>query len=198
MLASMSPQHSNRQALIEGALSCLENTPSSQITARQIAAAAKANLGSIGYHFGSTDGLLAHAMAEGFRRWLHELAAEMGDLAKLSPPERIQSASELATVSVVRHEGLVRAFLAAVARAPHDAELRATLVQSYKESRVEVASLLGLGGDEGAINGALLMLATFDGLLIQAVLNPDEQITLDDLNQGLLRLTTVAQPEDQL
>jgi AcrR family transcriptional regulator len=198
MLGSMSPQHSNRQALVEGALSCLETTPSSQITARQIAAAAEANLGSIGYHFGSTEALLAHAMGEGFRRWLHELATEMGDVADLSPLERIRSASELATGSVGRHEGLVRTFLAAVARAPHDAELRETLAQSYKESRVEVASLLGLGSDESAVNGALLMLATFDGLLIQAILNPDEPITLDELNQGLLRLGSAAQSQDQL
>lgn len=189
----MSPQHSNRDALIEGALRCLEESPSSQITARQIAGASNANLGSIGYHFGSTDALIADAMAEGFRRWLHELVAEMDDLGEAPPLERIQRASEIATESVERHEGLIRAFFAAVARAPHDEELRSTLARSYEESRLEVAELLGLGADEAAINAALLVLATFDGLLIQAILNPAKPVTRDDLNQGLLRLAMASQ-----
>jgi AcrR family transcriptional regulator len=189
----MSPQHSNRDALMEGALRCLEESSTSQITARQIATTANANLGSIGYHFGSMEALMASAMAEGFRRWLHELADEMGDVGKLTPLERIQRASEIVTDGAKRHEGLVRAFLAAVARAPHDEELRSTLAKSYEESRLEVAELLGLGTDKAAINASLLMLATFDGLLIQAVLNPTKSVTLEDLNQGLIRLAMVTQ-----
>jgi AcrR family transcriptional regulator len=191
----VTPQRSNRDALLEGALHCLEESPSSDITARRIAKAANANLGSIGYHFGSTEALIGHAMAEGFRRWLHELAGEIGDLAGLPPFERIQRVSEAATASLERHEGLVRAFLAAVARAPHDQELRAALKASYDESRREVAILLGLGDDEGAINAALLMLATFDGLLIQAILNSGEPIAFEELSQGLLRLATFTQAE---
>jgi AcrR family transcriptional regulator len=189
----MSPQRSNRQALIEGALHCLEESPSPRITTRQIAAASKASIGSIRYHFGSTEALMGLAMAEGFRRWLHELAGEMGDVGEMNPVERIQRASEVVTAGVERHSGLVRAFLAAVARAPHDQALRDTLAESYRESRVEVALLLGLGEDQDAGNAASLLLATFDGLLVQAVLGPDNAITPADLRRGIARLAMATQ-----
>ena len=61
----MSPQRSNRQLLLDGALRCLERLPAEHITARAIADESGANLASIGYHFGSKEALLraeqAHA-----------------------------------------------------------------------------------------------------------------------------------------
>ena len=44
---------------------------------RDIAQAAKANVASITYHFGSKDALIAEALAEGFRRWFAEFAGEV-------------------------------------------------------------------------------------------------------------------------
>jgi AcrR family transcriptional regulator len=194
MQVQMCPQRSNRQALIEGALSCLDEAPASRITARQIAAASNANLASIRYHFGSTEALTAYAMAEGFRRWLEEVAASMGDRAAASSTiERIDQAARLASESMHDYKGLIRAFFAAVARAPHDDELRAILAESYRDSREKIASLLGFGDDQDAELAALLLLATFDGLLIQAVLNPDKPISMTDLNRGLARLAHQAE-----
>ena len=76
----MSPQRSNREALIEGALQCLAENPAANVTARDIADRSNANLASIGYHFGSKNGLLAEAMVEGFRRWFIEIASALADL----------------------------------------------------------------------------------------------------------------------
>ena len=188
----MSPQRSNRQALIEGALHCLEENPSSRITARQIAAASGANIGSIRYHFGSTESLMANAMAEGLQRWLDELEAEMGDITALSTLNRIQRAATIVADGVDRHAGLVRAFLAAIARAPHDEELRSVLAESYRESRAGVMVLLGLGDDDAGNNAASLLLATFDGLLVQAVLDRDKAIDAAGMRRGIMRLTKVA------
>jgi len=184
----MSPQHSNRQALIEGALSCFEGDTSKRITARQIADASGANLASITYHFGSTEALIALALEEGFKRWLDEIVERMGTMEGLDPVDRIRRASEAVADGVVRRSGLVRAFLAAVARAPRDEEMRTSLANSYRESMLTVASLLGLGDDEDAEHAATLALATFDGLLIQAVLNPERPVELEHLQRGLGRL----------
>ena len=49
----MSPQRSNRQVLLEGALRCVERLPAERITARVIADESGANAASIVYHFGS-------------------------------------------------------------------------------------------------------------------------------------------------
>lgn len=190
----MSPQHSNREALIEGALRCLQGSPYSRITTRQIAAAANASIGSIRYHFGSTESLLAIAMAEGFQRWLRELSDEMGETAGELPAERLQHASEIVARTMERHIGLAHAFLAALARAPHDDRLRAALAESYRESTAEVASLLGLGDDEAALHAASLVIATLDGLLVRAVISSEGALAPTDLLQGMTRLAAATQP----
>jgi AcrR family transcriptional regulator len=184
----MSPQHSNREALIEGALSCIEARPSADITARDLSAVSGANLASIGYHFGSKDALLALAMEEGFKRWLNELASEMGDLGALTPLERLSTAARCLQSSVEQHKGLLHAFFAALARAPHDAELRGVLARSYRDSRRAVAELIGLGSDQAATDGAALVLAAFDGLLIQGLVDEKRRPDASALEAGIERL----------
>jgi AcrR family transcriptional regulator len=66
----VSPQRSNRDALLEGALRCLERLPPERITARTIAAESGANPASIAYHFGSKDNLITEAAITGLDRWL--------------------------------------------------------------------------------------------------------------------------------
>ncbi|MGN6257562.1 MAG: TetR/AcrR family transcriptional regulator [Solirubrobacterales bacterium] len=169
----MSPRPSNRQALIEAALRCIEERPAARITARDIAAAAGANLGSIGYHFGSTELLVAEAFQEGFRRWLADVVSSVGDLSGTEPRERLLHLFESARCSLSRHRGLFNAFLAALARSPNDSELRRVLARSYADSRSSLTSMLGLGDDDPGTLAASLLLAAFDGLLIEAVLAED-------------------------
>jgi AcrR family transcriptional regulator len=184
----MSPQHSNRQALIEGTLNCIEARPAASVTARDIAAASGANLASIGYHFDSKDALVALALEEGFKRWLIELATEMGDLTTLAPPQRLSRAIDALRTGVERHQGLVHAFVAALAGAAHDRQLRAVLARSYADARSAVADLLALGQDDAAIDAASLVLATFDGLVIQAIVDDSARL---DVERGLERLESV-------
>jgi AcrR family transcriptional regulator len=193
MLRRMSPQRSNRDALLEGALHCLEKTPSAKITARQIAAAADANLRSIGYHFGSTDTLLAEAMAMAFSRWLDELTSDMGDLSALNAVQRIQRATDILVADAKARSGLLHAYLSAIASAPHSTKLRIVLRKRFDESCTRVAVLLDLGDDEDGMSAASLVLANFNGLLVQTVLDPDDAT---DLQRGIQRLISVAQSQD--
>lgn len=64
----VSPQRSNRDQLVDGALRCLERLPADRVTARVIAYESGANLASIGYHFGSKDDLVTAAVIEGLDR----------------------------------------------------------------------------------------------------------------------------------
>lgn len=187
----MSPQHSNREALIDGALKCIEEKSSASITARDISAASGANLGSIAYHFGSKDALVALAMEEGFKRWQAELAAAMGDIEGSSPAERLAASVLYLQSGAKRYSGLVHAFLAALARAPHDDKLREALSRSYAASRRGIAALLGLGDDEAAIDAASLLQATFDGLLIQSLVDEQERLDAAIVWRGIERLATL-------
>jgi AcrR family transcriptional regulator len=188
----MSPQHSNREILIDGALRCIEEKPSGSITARDISAASGANLASIVYHFGSKEALIAHAMEEGFNRWQAELAAAMGDVGSDTPAERMGKVVGYLQIEAKRHQGLTNAFLAALARAPHDSELRGVLARAYAASRKSVAALLGLGEGPAAIDAAALLLATFDGLLLQALMDEARPVEAAAIWRGMKRLSELA------
>lgn len=188
----MTPQHSNRDALIDGALRCIEEKPSANITARDISATSGANLASIAYHFGSKDALLAHAMEEGFNRWQAELAAAMGDFAGATPSERMGKVVEHLQAEAKRHQGLINAFLAALPRASYDTELREVLARAYESSRKSIAAMLGLGEDQAATDASAILLATFDGLLIQAVMDETRPVEAMAIWRGMQRLSQLA------
>ncbi|MGC4937014.1 TetR/AcrR family transcriptional regulator [Kribbella sp. DT2] len=67
----------NREALIEGAKTCLREKGYTRTTARDIATAAGVSLAAIGYHFGSKDALLNEAMRQALGEWGDELARTM-------------------------------------------------------------------------------------------------------------------------
>jgi AcrR family transcriptional regulator len=170
----MSPQVSNRQALLDGALRCLQDRGYGDVSTRDIALTAKANVASIAYHFGSKDGLIAEALAEGFRRWLAEFGGELATIRASDRDAYLLGALNALGRSIDSHSGLVRAFIGALSRAPHDERLREVLAASYRETRAGVARLLELGDDQRGDLHAGLMIATLDGLLIQWLLDPEQ------------------------
>ncbi|WP_213455461.1 TetR/AcrR family transcriptional regulator [Rhizomonospora bruguierae] len=63
----------HRDALLAGARQCLTTKGYARTTARDIVAASGANLGSIGYHFGSKDALMNEALMQATGEWSREL-----------------------------------------------------------------------------------------------------------------------------
>ncbi len=190
----MSPQVSNRQALLEGALRCIEESGYGEVTTRDIARAANANVASISYHFGSKDGLIAEALAEGFRRWFAEFAGEVMRSGVADGEALVLSAVRAVGESMGSHRGMARAFVAALSRAPHDEHLRDVLAASYRETRTSLAAVLRLGEDEQGELRAGALIAVFDGLLIQWLIDPEQGER--DLAQlpALIAKLTVWQP----
>jgi AcrR family transcriptional regulator len=168
----MTPQISNRDALLEGALRCIEEKGYGEITTRDIAAAANANIASIAYHFGSKDALVVEALAEGFRRWFEEFAREATMDGGDGRQSFIQGATRALQAAMGRHRGLAQAFVTALSRAPHEQQLRRVLAASYRETRASMAGFLGLGDDESSQLQAGVLIAIFDGLLIQWLIDP--------------------------
>jgi AcrR family transcriptional regulator len=170
----VSPQISNRQALLEGALRCIEERGYGEVSTRDIARAARANVASIAYHFGSKDALMAEALAEGFRRWFAEFVGGLTPGHPVDAEALVRSSVHALGESTRSHRGLAQAFMAALARAPHDEHLRAVLAESYREARASLADVLELGAGERGRLRAGTLIAMFDGLLIQWLLDPEQ------------------------
>ncbi|WP_026163591.1 TetR/AcrR family transcriptional regulator [Kribbella catacumbae] len=73
----------NREALIEGAKSCLMQKGYSRTTARDIATTAGVSLAAIGYHFGSKEALMNEAMRQALDEWGADVGKTMA--SGLSP-----------------------------------------------------------------------------------------------------------------
>jgi AcrR family transcriptional regulator len=187
----MSPQRSNRAQLIEGTLRCLERLPPERVTARAIADESGANLASITYHFGSKDELVTEAVIAGLDRWLIEIDRRLDEMAAVAPEERFRAAVGVMEEGRRAHEGLARNFLGALARAQHDERVRALLAQSFRRSRDDVARVLGLGADAAGRDAGGLVLALFNGLLFQALLDPGLAIEGGQMVRAQARLRGV-------
>jgi AcrR family transcriptional regulator len=183
----VSPQRSNRSNLIEGTVRCLERLPPERVTARAIAEESGANLASIAYHFGSKDNLITEAVIEGLDRWLAEIASGLGNLASLEPAARFRRAAEVYEISRERHAGLARNFIGALAKAQHDPRVRELLSAGFQRTRPTLAALLGLGSDQAADDAAGLVLALFDGLVFQTLLDPDLAIEGERMQRAQAR-----------
>jgi AcrR family transcriptional regulator len=193
----MSPQRSNRSELIAGTLRCLERLPPERVTARAIAKEAGANVASITYHFESKDALITEAVIDGLDRWLAEIAGRLVELDAEPPPERFRRAAAVIEEGRRRHTGLAVNFLGALAKARHDPRIRELLTEGFRRTRPEVAEVLGLGDDPAGVDAGGLVLAMFDGLLFQVLLDPSLAIDGDRLARAQERLGTVFSSRDR-
>jgi AcrR family transcriptional regulator len=184
----MCPQPSNRAALLEGALRCVESLPPERVTARAIAEESAANLASIAYHFGSKDALITEAVVLGLDRWLGQIADALGTAGQSEGGRSFPRAWAAVEATLAAHRGLARAFVAALARAQHDDTVRRTLAAGFAKTRVPVAELLDLGDDEPARDAGGLVVAMFYGLLLQVLLDPHLAIEQGRMTAAQARL----------
>lgn len=191
----MSPG-SNREALLEGALRCLQEKGYAHTTARDIVAASNTNLGAIGYHYGTTEALLNTALIEGFERWFREVADVILELQDANELERFTRVAAELPGTFERNRPLARAFIEALAQAEHSQEIRKALAESYERTRENVVALLqALNGPTAAPHSrviASLLIAIFDGLLLQWLLDPDHTPTGADLIRTALQAGSAA------
>ena len=193
---AVSPQRSNRSELIEGTLRCLERLPPERVTARAIADESGANLASITYHFGSKDELVTEAVIAGLDRWLAEIARRLDELEARAPEDRFRAAFAVVADSRRHHEGLARTFLGAMAKASHDERVRELLTEGFRRTRGEVATVLGLGTDAAGRDAAGLVLALFNGLLFQSLVDPGLAIEGRRMTRAQARLRSVMPPQE--
>lgn len=190
---------SHREQLLQGAIQCLQTKGFARTTARDIAAAAGANLASIGYHFGSKEGLLGEALVRVFEernRYVGE-ATVTADAA--SPLGRLSAAFVAVRGLFEEHRALLVAFVEAMAEGQHSPALREAIAAHYRDARqmigTWVAASLGTDGptdDHDAHVMASFLMATLDGLVLQWLLEPGATPGGDELVRALAHVMAAA------
>jgi AcrR family transcriptional regulator len=155
--------------LLEAAIVCLQRQGYAATTARDIAGEAEANLRSIGYHYGSTRGLLVAAISTNWRRWLAPLIAVATAEAR-SPHERLAEGMELFSAALAENAPMANAWLEAVTLGARDAELRDTLAANQQEFRDALAANLAAAGQSEARERAGAIITVCDGLIVDYAL----------------------------
>jgi AcrR family transcriptional regulator len=197
------PAESVKDRLLEAAIICLQREGYAATTARDVASEARANLRSIGYHYGSTRGLLLAAISANWRRWLAPLiAATAGEdrgssvpkSGSYEPERRLAEGMALFAAALAENAPMAQAWLEAVTLAPRDAELRATLAANQQEFRGALARNLAAANQPDADARARAIVAVCDGLVVHFLLYGDALRVEDVARQAAAALAGVADP----
>jgi AcrR family transcriptional regulator len=169
---------SQRDDLLAAAKKLLVEKGYHRTTARDIAAASGAHLGSIGYHYGSKDGLMTAAAIEVQGEWGAAIDSALAAASAASRSERLQIAVDELVAAMSRQREVLVASVQAYAQAAFDGDIHRTLATATEGARTDLAAgVLGVQTDEvdadtsqglGSVVHALIA-----GLSLQAFLSPD-------------------------
>lgn len=177
-----------KDRLLEAAVVCLQRQGYAATTARDIATEAGANLRSIGYHYGSTRGLLLAAISANWRRWLAPLIAAASSDTR-TPEERLVEGMALFSSALSENAPMAHAWLEAVTLAPRDTDLQATLAANQQEFRTALAANLTAAGQPDADTRAGAIITVCDGLIVDFLLYGEARRPKDIAHQAAAALT---------
>ncbi|MGH3914167.1 MAG: TetR/AcrR family transcriptional regulator, partial [Pseudonocardiaceae bacterium] len=179
----------HREALLDGARRCLLERGYARTTARDLVAASGTNLASIGYHFGSKEALLNAAMRQSFDEYIQQINQIVFADPGATPLQRVRASWAVLISTFEQHRPLQVAFVEALAQTERVPQLRAELADCYERLRNTVASMVraSVGGlsDSAARHAASFLIAVYDGLAVQWLLDPHRAPTADELMAAL-------------
>lgn len=189
----------HREDLLAGARRCLETRGYARTTARDLVAESGTNLASIGYHFGSKEALLNEAIAASFQEWaerVHALTHTFAAESSSDPFRMLGGLWSAMLASFAEFRGLAVAFAEALAQVERQPELRVTLAAAYADTRAQVSAMVAeaAGIADGVHSRTLagLVVALFDGLLVQWLLDEGAVPAGEDLTEALYHLVGAA------
>ncbi|MGH3884547.1 MAG: TetR/AcrR family transcriptional regulator [Pseudonocardiaceae bacterium] len=179
----------HREALLDGARRCLLERGYARTTARDLVAASGTNLASIGYHFGSKEALLNGAMQQCFDEYIEQIARVVFADPSATPLQRVRASWEALVSTFEQYRPLQVAFIEALAQAERVPGLRVQLADCYERLRTTVAEMVrasveGLP-DPTARHVASFLIAVYDGLQVQWLLDPQRAPTAHELMAAL-------------
>lgn len=152
----------NREDLVVAAKRCLVERGWARTTVRDIAATAGVSHAAIGYHFGSRENLLVHALLEA----VEDLGRQIERDQQAGGPGSWEALIE----SFSTHRTLWVAQLEAIAQAEHVPAVRQLLAEGQKRSRAAL----------GSVRLALLL-----GLMVESLIDPETAPSLDQVKREL-------------
>ncbi len=184
----------HREDLLDGAKRCLLEKGFARTTARDIVKESGTNLGSIGYHYGSKDALLAEAyialiepMGDHFESPRAAGAAGQGGL------ERFQEVWENVIRSVPETRPIWMMTLEVITQGERLAGIRELLIKAQKQGRSGLTALF-TGIEESEIPDEVLesegrlYTTLLNGLMVQWLFDPESATTAGQLTEGLRRV----------
>jgi AcrR family transcriptional regulator len=183
----------HREDLLDGAKRCLYEKGHARTTARDIVAASGTNLGSIGYHYGSTQALMNAAMLSAIEEWgdtiAKALATDTGD--ESDDPMVRYWRRVLGTLD--SHRNLWLASVEAMIQSEHAPELRAQMAEGLQQGRSGMAAML-TGTPEAELDpetisslGSIQM-ALMSGVMTQWLVDPAHAPSAEQIAAGIRAL----------
>ena len=182
----------HREDLLQGAKRCLYEKGYARTTARDIVAASGTNLGSIGYHYGSTQALMNAAMLSAMEEWGDAVAkalAEPGD----ETGDRLVQFWRRVIGTIESHRELWLASIEAMLQGEHSADLRARMADALHQGRSGMAALI-TGRAEDTLDDATIrtvgsvQMALMSGVMVQWLVDPAGAPSAEEIAAGLRAL----------
>lgn len=184
----------NREALVEGAKTCLKEKGYSRTTARDIATAAGVSLAAIGYHFGSKEALLNEAMREALDEWGAEVAATLaaGLGADVDARDRFVATWGLAveTLNSPSSRALWTTQYEVLSLGAHMPGLLQELSKLQGEAREGLATLFGYSGSGEAQLVGTFYQALMLGVIALWLFDPTKAPSGEDLAKAIQLVST--------
>ncbi|WP_030440208.1 TetR/AcrR family transcriptional regulator [Actinoplanes subtropicus] len=188
----------HKEDLLVGAKQALLEKGYARVTARDIVALSGTNLGSIGYHYGSTDALMTAAMLSAMEDWGDKIGLALAGPGRAGE-EQLVGFWRRVIGSITDDRPLWMASIEIVVQAEHNPKLREQLAAGVEQGRRGMASLLtGVPEDQlddetvrtlGAVQMALM-----SGILTQWFTDPATAPGPEEIVAGIRALATMATP----
>lgn len=186
-----------RERLLEAAITLLHEQGYARTTTRQIVAEADAHVPAVNYFYGSKDRLMLEAVEEALRRWITTTMDAAHRVDAAHPRERLRISIEQFLTTLDTDRKYVVAAVEAFAQAERSDELRNRLADAYRDFRSVVAHAVDETepASSTTINIATVLIALFDGLALQWLLDPERIPSADQILDALDALGDLLGPE---
>jgi len=175
----------HKEDLLEGAKKCLVEIGYAQTTARDIVKMSGTNLASIGYHFGSKDALMFHAMIAMVGEWAEKIDAGVQLPSTATSAERFRTRWERLISLFAEDRNILVASFEAVGQIERSPELRAIIAAAQEDGRLALATdffNIDPSMDPKLVRAiGATMLAMMTGVMAQWLINPKAAPTADEL-----------------
>ena len=186
----------HREDLLEGAKRCLYEKGYARTTARDVVAASGTNLGSIGYHYGSTQALMNAAMLSAMQDWGDAVAAALA-AGGAEGEDRLTAFWRRVIGTIDTHRRLWLASIEATLQGEHSPDLRAQMTAGLEDGRSGMAALVtgrpeDTLDDETVHSVGSVQMALMSGVLTQWLTDPANAPSAEDIVAGIRALAALS------